>query len=117
MNNQEVNHRTDILQESITLINGDRNDSYGDPTHDFQTTATFWQTYLERTIKARGVFDIKPHDIAIMMDLLKIARISWTPEKRDHWADLGGYTGLGWDCVQRQDADPQGSQRPDEKYV
>jgi len=100
---QMVNNRTDILQESITLINGDRNDSYGDPIHDFQTTATFWQTYLERTIEARGVFDIKPHDIAVMMDLLKIARISWSPEKRDHWADLGGYTGLGWDCVVRQD--------------
>ena len=97
------NHRTDILKESINLINGERNSTYGDPLDDFATTAAMWDVYLERTIEARGTLDIKPHDIAIMMNLLKIARIAWSPEKRDHWADLGGYTGCGWDCVVRQD--------------
>lgn len=97
------NYRTSILEEAIQLINGDRNDSYGDPVDDFKTTASLWQTYLSRTISARGRLVLMPHDIAVMMDLLKIARISWSPEKRDHWADLGGYTGLGWDCVQRQE--------------
>ena len=99
-----VNHRTDILEEAISLINGERNHSYGDPLDDFATTAKFWQLYLARTIKARGCLDIQPHDMAIMMTLLKVARISWSPEKRDHWADLAGYTGCGWDCVVRQDA-------------
>jgi hypothetical protein len=97
------NHRTDILKESINLINGERNSTYGDPLDDFATTAAMWDVYLARTIEARGTLDIKPHDVAIKMNLLKIARISWSPEKRDHWADLGGYTGCGWDCVVRQD--------------
>lgn len=98
------NNRTDILNEALTLINGDRNNTYGDPLDDFQTTANFWQIYIQRTINARGELDLRPHDVAVMMDLLKIARISWTPEKRDHWADLAGYAGCGWDCVVRQDA-------------
>lgn len=98
-----MNHRSEILQESISLINGERNSSYGDPVDDFATTADLWQTYLSRIIRHRDGVILKPHDVAVMMSLLKIARISWSPEKRDHWADLGGYTGCGYDCVQRQD--------------
>lgn len=97
------NHRTDILNESITLINGERNSTYGDPLDDFATTASMWEVYLRRIAEARGSLTIQPHDVAVMMNLLKIARISWSPEKRDHWADLGGYTGCGWDCVVRQE--------------
>lgn len=98
----EVNNRTDILNEAITLINGERNSTYGDPLDDFQTTADLWQVYVTRTILARGELALRPHDVAVMMSLLKIARMSWSPEKRDHWADLAGYTGCGWDCVVRQ---------------
>lgn len=97
------NFRSDILNEAIGLINGERNSSYGDPVDDFATTASFWETYLDRIMRARGGLSIKPHDVAVMMSLLKVARISWSPEKRDHWADLAGYTGCGFDCVQRQD--------------
>lgn len=96
------NERTDILQEAIHLINGERNSSYGDPLDDFRTTASLWQTYLSRTVSARGRLVVEPHDVAILMAMLKMARISWSPEKRDHWADLAGYTGCGWDCVVRE---------------
>lgn len=95
--------RTEILEEAASLINGQRNNDYGDPLDDFSTTAAFWQTYLSRRTTAnKGVFEITPHDVAVMMGLLKIARISWSPEKRDHWTDLAGYTGCGWDCVVRE---------------
>lgn len=98
----ELNNRTDILTEANNLVNGERNSSYGDPLDDFSTTASFWQTYLSRTMDARGELKIEPHDVAIMMSLLKVARMSWSPDKRDHWADLAGYTACGWDCVERQ---------------
>ncbi len=99
------NFRSAILREAIVLINGDRNNDYGDPVDDFSTTAELWETYLSRTIEARGSLDLKAHDVAVMMMLLKIARISWTPTKMDHWVDIAGYDGCGWDCVQRQDDD------------
>lgn len=97
------NFRSEILEEAISLINGDRNVDYGDPVDDFSTTASLWQTYLARTIEARGGLNLQAHDVAVMMILLKVARISWTPNKKDHWADIAGYDGCGWDCVQRQD--------------
>jgi len=104
MESQELNHKADILNEALSLINGDRQTQYGDPIDDFRTTAALWQVYIERTVAVRGGLNLQPHDVAVMMDLLKIARISWSPEKRDHWADLAGYAGCGWDCVVRQDA-------------
>lgn len=97
------NFRSEILNEAINLINGERNSTYGDPVDDFATTANLWETYLDRIIRQRQGLHLRPHDVAVMMSLLKIARISWSPEKRDHWADLAGYTGCGFDCVQRQD--------------
>lgn len=94
--------RASALAEAIHLINGDRNATYGDPVDDFQTTADLWNIYIDRTFEARGSLALRPHDVAVMMDLLKIARISWSPEKRDHWVDLAGYAGCGWECVVRQ---------------
>lgn len=96
------NFRTSILKEAIALINGDRNNDYGDPLANFQTIAEFWQTYLTSIIASRGELDIRPHDVAVMMDLVKTSRLSWSPEKKDHWADKAGYSACGWDCVQRQ---------------
>lgn len=101
-----LTNRREILEEAITLINGDRNNHYGDPVDDFATTATMWQAYLERVSMARGhQFDIEPHDVAIMMCLVKISRIAQSPEKRDHWADLAGYAGCGYDCSVREHGD------------
>lgn len=100
---EKENNRSDILAEATSLVNGARNSDYGDPMDDFATTAGFWSIYLQRIILARGGLVLKPHDVAVMMDLLKTARLSWSPEKRDHWADKAGYTACGWDCVVRED--------------
>lgn len=97
------NYRSKILMDAVGIINGARNNDYGDPLDDFSTTAEFWQTYIDRTMKARGGLELQAHDVAVMMMLLKIARISWTPDKEDHWMDIAGYDGCGWDCVVRQE--------------
>ena len=98
-----MNYRSEAVKEAESLVNGDRNIDYGDPIHDFRTTADFWQTYLRRIVERRGSLTIKPHDVAAMMQLLKTSRLTWTPEKKDNWIDLIGYAACGWDCVQRQD--------------
>lgn len=85
----------------MALVDGDRNIDYGDPFDDFDTTASFWQTYLSRIVARRGSLFIDAHDVAALMMLLKLSRLSWTPQKRDHWADIAGYAACGWDCVER----------------
>jgi len=86
-----MNRRAEVLATAEQLINGDRNNQYGDPRQDFKRTAELWQAYL-------GV-PIEPHDVAALMALLKLSRIRWSPNKADSWIDLAGYAACGWDCV------------------
>lgn len=86
--------RRDLLDEAADLVDGDRNNQYGDPRQDFQRTAAMWAAYL-------GV-PIEPHDVAAMMSLLKLSRIHWSPGKRDSWVDLAGYAACGWDCAREE---------------
>lgn len=85
--------RKGILDEADLLINGDRNNHYGPPTQDFARTAALWTVYLE------GRTEIAAHDVAAMMALLKISRIVWSPNQRDHWVDLAGYAACGFEAV------------------
>jgi len=38
---------------------------------------------------------LKPHDVALMMALLKIARLKGNPIHGDSWVDLAGYAACG----------------------
>lgn len=107
-----------LLEKAADLVEGDRNVQYGDPIDDFQRTANYWNIHilgvLKREMETEGIkFSdetddillilerlLKPQDVAILMSLLKISRLSWSPEKEDHWADLAGYAACGWDCVE-----------------
>jgi hypothetical protein len=101
-----MNKRSEILRQAENLVNGDRNRQYGDPKSDFQRTAMLWERYLngahERHVEAgmpEGYILIEPHDVAVLMMLLKVSRLAWSPEKEDSWADLAGYAACGWDCA------------------
>jgi hypothetical protein len=86
-----MNIRSQILADAEQLVNGDRNNQYGPPSQDFERTAIMWSAYLDgRTI-------LHAHDVAAMMCLLKLSRISWQPDKRDSWVDLAGYAACGYE--------------------
>lgn len=95
--------RSLILQEASTVINGDRDVDYGDPIDDFSVTAKMWEAYLRRIMETRNldVIMIDPHDVAVLMLLVKVSRLTQSPEKRDHWLDIAGYAGCGWECVEQ----------------
>lgn len=88
--------RADMLDEARKLITGDRNNSYGPPTQDFQKSAEAATAYGYR---GPGGREIVPHDIAILVMLVKLSRLTWTPGKRDHWVDIAGYAGCGYECT------------------
>jgi hypothetical protein len=83
-----------LLREAEQLVNGDRNAQYGDPNQDFARTAAFWQTYLDGIDRP-----LESHDVAILMMLLKVSRLAWSPDKWDSWVDAAGYAACGADCV------------------
>ncbi len=84
-----------ILQEAERLVNGDRQQSYGDAYDSFDRIAKMWSAY-------KGI-KITPKDVASMMILMKVSR-SVTSSKRDNWVDVAGYAELGSQIEAREAA-------------
>lgn len=88
--------RADILHAAEKCVCGQRETDYGTPEDNFKTIAELWKTYLRRACvdEAGGVY-IDANDVAMMMTLLKIARIAAGGGKADSWIDLAGYAACG----------------------
>ena len=89
--------RTEILDAAKRCVCGDREQDYGTPENNFKTIADLWQTYLCAAGCMRPEIDItiRSVDVAAMLALLKIARISSGHSKEDNWIDLAGYAACG----------------------
>jgi len=91
--------RKEILENAMRCVNGDRDEQYGKPENSFLTIAHLWNIYLNAADVNDGVsVTIKQHDVAAMLALLKIARISSGVFKADNWIDLAGYAACGGEC-------------------
>lgn len=91
--------RVDILHAAEKCVCGQREQDYGTPEDNFETIAELWETYLRHACvdEAGGVY-IDANDVAMMMALLKIARIAAGGGKADSWIDLAGYAACGAEC-------------------
>lgn len=91
--------RADILHAAEKCVCGQRETDYGTPEDNFKTIAELWKTYLRRACvdEAGGVY-IDANDVAMMMTLLKIARIAAGGGKADSWIDLAGYAACDAEC-------------------
>ena len=81
--------REEILKQVEKCILNDRQNTYGKPENNFQTIADFWNVYLG--IKD-PVFMLTAKDVAIMMMLLKVARMKSSPNHVDNYVDGAGYS-------------------------
>lgn len=95
---------TSTIKEAEQIIYGDRENTYGSPSKNLETIATYWETYL----RSRGLWNdaaegLFYYDVCRMMSLLKIARLGNDPEHRDSGTDLIGYEALV-DRVMRPEA-------------
>ena len=79
--------RSDVLKRAQSCVCGDREEDYGSPEQSFEVIAHLWTAYLNR--------GITPVDVAAMMALMKIGRISTGHFKADNWIDLAGYAACG----------------------
>lgn len=99
---EDVKHkltRADILHAAEKCVCGQREQDYGTPEDNFETIAEFWITYLNRAcVDEEGCVYIDANDVAMMMALLKIARIAAGGGKADSWIDLAGYAACGAEC-------------------
>ena len=85
--------RAEILDAAKKIVAGDREKQYGKPEDNFAVIAEFWTTYIGHPISSE--------DVAIMMALLKIARIRSGIYKADSFVDLCGYASIAAEIAGR----------------
>ena len=79
-----------VFLEDVRDIVAERELQHGSPKEIFETIAIFWSDYLNRT---HGfMMDLSGMDVALMMDLFKIARVIENPKgSLDSLMDIAGY--------------------------
>lgn len=84
--------RKEILQQADKCVNGQREQDYGTPEQNFQIIADLWSAY-------KGI-SFSAVDVAMMMSLLKIARIRSGGGTGDSFVDLAGYAARGGELAE-----------------
>ena len=80
-------NRANCLKKADECVNGKREQDYGSPESNFLKIADLWSAYFGAPFSA--------NDVAMMMALLKIARISTGTATEDSFVDLAGYAACG----------------------
>lgn len=93
-----------ILEEAEKCVCQSRQEEYGPIEDNFGTIAGLWNTYLCSREKSEGGdgMTISPEDVAIMMCLLKIARISSGQTKEDNYVDIAGYAACAGELATKE---------------
>lgn len=88
-------NRANTLEKAKEIVCGHRENEYGSPEDNFKTIADFWSVY-------KGV-EFTANDVAMMMALLKIARIRTGTATDDSYVDLAGYAACGSEINSKTD--------------
>lgn len=92
-----IGTRRSFLERAAECVCGHREQDYGSPEDNFATIADLWTAYSEH------VFDAV--DVAMMMALLKIARIRSGHGSDDSFIDLAGYAACGGEIAAKRRAE------------
>lgn len=79
-------NRSEILDTAKEYVTKDRAATHGDAESNFGLIAAYWSAHLNKNISA--------HDVAVMMTLLKLARMKANPQHVDSAVDAAGYSAL-----------------------
>lgn len=93
----ERDARARILDEALQAVMVDRAATHGEIEDTFGLIAAYWSAHLDH--------EVSPADVAVMMTLLKIARIRSTPHHTDHWVDIAGYAACGGELAGKKTAE------------
>ena len=87
--------RKEILDAAAKCVCGQREEDYGTPEDSFRLIAELWAKALKPCVPEGTDVCILPETVALMMALLKVARLIKSPEHLDSWVDLAGYAACG----------------------
>lgn len=101
------NIRQEILDEASKCISNDRDLGYGTPEDNFGRIAAIWSAILG--------YNVTPHQVALCMIGVKVARLANNPGSRDSWVDTAGYAACGAECafrVPKEEPKQEGKRNP-----
>ena len=75
----------EYLDIAAKIVTGQRQYDYGDKVVNHRNIAELWNAYLD--------MDIAPHDVAICMLLVKVARLK-NRKTKDCYVDMAGYAAI-----------------------
>ena len=84
--------RSEILEAARRCVCGEREQDYGTPEDSFSLIAKLWTAYTGVSFSTK--------DVAMMMALLKVARIK-RGDKADSFVDLAGYAACAGEIADR----------------
>jgi len=87
---------SEMLEHAASLVGGQRAQDYGDKTINHIRIADLWNAWLNEVHDAdgSGEFRITAYDVAMMMLMVKIARLMHTPGHQDSHVDIAGYAAI-----------------------
>lgn len=85
--------RAAVLREAEKMVCGHREQDYGNPEDNFIVISQLWTIYTGR--------ELVPLDVAIMMCLMNIGRITTGTATRDSFVDAIGYLACGAEIRER----------------
>lgn len=100
--------RRECLDKAAECVLQDRASQYGGPEDNFGRIAKLWSTYTGTVLD--GI------DVAMMMALLKVARIRNNKSYEDGYIDLAGYAACGAELAGAEKAREDATRRWGEEY-
>lgn len=92
-----IERKSACLDAAKAAVCGDRELNYGTPEDNFRRIATLWNAWMQ--VRKDPYAPLAPWEVAIMMDLMKSARLANSPEHQDSWIDKAGYAACGADIT------------------
>lgn len=87
--------RKEILEAAEKCVCGQREEDYGMPEDSFRLIAELWTPVIRQCVPPGADVCVLPETVALMMALMKAARLMANPQHLDSWVDLAGYAACG----------------------
>lgn len=90
--------RAETLDKAKECVCGQREQDYGTPENNFQIIANYWNAFLDAKLSRDPDYVLKREDVAVMMALFKIGRITTGAGTSDSFVDACGYLACAEEC-------------------